>query len=68
MLKIDMPPGDRFDFQGGRLYSDYLDQEKVRYKLTKEGKILTEADKKKHGLGDFCFPTLTHLSRSSNGA
>ena len=67
-LEIYIPPGDRFDFQGGRLYTDYLDQEKVRYKLTKEGRILTEADKKKHGLGDFCLRTLTHLSWSSNGA
>ena len=67
-LEIDVPPGDRFDFQGGRLYSDYLDQDKVKYKLTKEGRILTEAEKKKHGLGDFCLRALTHLSRSSNGA
>ena len=68
MLELDMPPGDRFEFQGGRLYSEYLDQEKVRYRLIKEGRILTEADKKKHGLGDFCLRTLVHLSRSSNGA
>ena len=67
-LEIDVPPGDRFDFQGGRLYSDYLDQDKVRHKLTKEGRILTEAERKKHGLGDFCLRALTHLSRSSNGS
>ena len=66
-LEIDMPPGDCFDFQGGRLYNVYLDQGKVRYKLTKEGRILTKADKKKHGQATFAS-TLTHLSRFSNGA
>ena len=68
MLHINTPPGDRFLFEGGRLYSDYLDQRHVKYQVVKEGRILTEEDKKKHGVGDFSLRVITHLARAAGGS
>ena len=68
MLEVELPPGELFKFEGGRLYSEYLDQESVRYRLTKDGQILTGADKKEHGIGDFCLRAITHLGKTSNNA
>ena len=68
MIQIDTPPGQLLKFEGGNLYSEYLDQGKVRYKLVKDGRILTEADKKDLGLGDFCLRVLAHLGKNSNSS
>ena len=68
ILEVELPPGDFFCFEGGRLYSEYLDQEKVKYRLLKEGRILSEAEKKTHGIGDFGLRAIMHLGKASNGA
>ena len=44
ILEVELPPGELFKFEGGRLYSEYLDQESVKYRLTKDGQILTGTD------------------------
>ena len=66
-LEITVPPGECFKFEGGHLYSEYLDQSKVKYRVLKAGKILTEEEKKENGVGDFCLRAINHLGRASNG-
>ena len=67
-LEVDVPPGEAFTFEGGQLYSEYLDQERVKYRILKNGRILTEAEKKDNGVGDFCLRAITHLAKTSNSA
>ena len=67
-LEVEMPPGEMFTFEGGHLYSEYLDQERVKYRILKDGKILSENEKKENGVGDFCLRAVTHLTKTSNGA
>ena len=31
-LEVEVPPGELFKFEGGHLYSEYLDQGKVKYR------------------------------------
>ena len=40
----------------------------MKYRLLKEGRILSEAEKKTHGIGDFCLRAIMHLGKASNGA
>ena len=68
IVEIEVPPGEWFQFEGGHLYSEYLDQSKVKYKHLKAGKILKEEEKKENGIGDFCLRAICHLGRASNGA
>ena len=57
MIQIDTPPGELLKFEGGNLYSEYLDQGKVRYKLVKDSppreelKQLKRAQHQAHGPG-----------------
>ena len=67
-LEVDIPPGEKFIFEGGQLHSEYLDQEQVKYRILKDGKILTEAEKKASGVGDFCLRAISHLGKTSNNA
>ena len=67
-LEIITPPGEWFNFEGRRLFSEYLDQERVNYRVTKEGRILSEAEKKDNGVGNFSLCAITHLSKTSNNA
>ena len=67
-LEVEMPPGEMFAFEGGHLYSEYLDQERVKFRILKDGKILTENEKKENGVGDFCLRAIIHLAKTSNSA
>ena len=68
ILEVEVPPGELFEFEGGHLYSEYMDQEKVKYKVLKSGRFLTEAEKKENGVGEFCLRAIAHLGKASNGA
>ena len=67
VLEITIPQGEKFQFEGGRLFSEFLDQQQTKYRIVKEGRILTEAKKKENGVGDFCLQVITHLSKTAKG-
>ena len=68
VLSVNVPSGNAFVFEGGRLTSDYLDHEAVKYKFTKDGKVLAEAERQASGVGEFCLRIVAHLGKNSNGA
>ena len=68
VLSVAVPSGNAFVFEGGRLTSDYLDHEVVKYKFTREGKVLAEAEREANGVGEFCMRIVAHLGKTSNAA
>ena len=67
MLNITVPSGNAFVFEGGRLTSDYLDHEVVKYKFSRDGQVLAEAEREANGVGNFCMRIIAHLGKTSNG-
>ena len=53
VLSVEVPSGNAFVFEGGRLTSDFLDHETVKYKFSRGGQVLAEAEKAAGGVGAF---------------
>ena len=68
VLSVEVPAGNAFVFEGGRLTSDYVDHETVKYKFSKGERVLAEAERSTYGVGNFCLRILAHLGKTSNGA
>ena len=68
VLSVEVPSGNAFVFEGGRLTSDFLDHETVKYKFARGGQILAEAERTAGGVGAFCLRIIAHLGKTSNGA
>ena len=68
VLSVEVPSSNAFVFEGGRLTSDFLDHETVKYKFSRGGQVLAEAEKAAGGVGAFCMRILAHLGKTSNGA
>ena len=68
VLSVEVPSGSAFVFEGGRLTSDYLDHETVKYRFSRGDQVLAEAEREASGVGPFCLRILAHLGKTSNGA
>ena len=68
VLSVEVPSGNAFVFEGGRLTSDFLDHETVKYKFSRGGQVLAETERTAGGVGPFCMRILAHLGKTSNGA
>ena len=68
VLSVEVPSGNAFVFEGGRLTSDFLDHETVKYKFSRGGQVLAETERTAGGVGHFCMRILAHLGKTSNGA
>ena len=67
VLSVEVPSGSAFVFEGGRLTSDYLDHETVKYRFSRGDQVLAEAEREASGVGPFCLRILAHLGKTSNG-
>ena len=68
VLSVEVPSGNAFVFEGGRLTSDYVDHETVKYRFSRGDQVLAEAEREASGVGPFCLRILAHLGKTSNGA
>jgi len=66
-LSITLPPAQAFDFSGGSLCSEYLEQERVTaFNYAKSGQPIMPGDWRTHKLGNFCLRLVAHLDKSAN--
>ena len=67
VLCVNIPTGAELRFEGGRLCSEYIAQEAVKYEFKKAGITLSKEEQKASGTGEFSMRVLAHLGKTSNG-
>ena len=68
LLTINVPNGADLIFAGGKLYSKFVDSDKVKFKVSKGDQVLNEKDWQEKGVGEFCLRVVTQLGKTSNGS
>ena len=67
LLTINVPNGADLIFAGGKLYSEFVDSDRVRFQVSKGDQVLDEKDWQDKGVGEFCLRVVTQLGKTSNG-
>ena len=66
LMHITLPDSGMFQFTGGELNSEYLDQSAAKVSFTKEDRTLAQAEWGQNGIGEFSLRLVVHLDKGSN--